>query len=110
LWENDSWILRQDNAPAHDAFNLSSSFWPKIKRPVAPCDFWLFPKWKNALKGTRSESVEAVKTIPTGVLKALQEKGFQHCFDQWAIRMERHIKREGGVYRRRKIVNEKFVE
>jgi len=91
LWENDSWTMRRLIMPY-----LLSSFWPKIERQcyntppysavLAPCDFWLFPKLKSALKGTRFERVEAVKTKSTEVL---QEKDFQHCFNQWKMRMER---------------------
>jgi len=81
----------------------SSGFWPKIERqccghllpPYSPCDFWLFPTLKSELKGTHFESVEAVKTKSTEVLKALQEKDFQRCFNRWKVRMECSIKREG---------------
>ncbi|KAL4154268.1 hypothetical protein QTP88_002093 [Uroleucon formosanum] len=104
LWENYSWILHQDNAPAHSALSvkrfLAKNRTPVLQHPpyspdLAPCDFWLFPKLKSALKGTHFESVEAVKTKATEVLKALQEKDFQHCFNQWKIRMERCVKHGG---------------
>ncbi|KAL4131067.1 hypothetical protein QTP88_008418 [Uroleucon formosanum] len=74
LWENDSWILHQDNAPAHSALSvkrfLAKNRTPVLQHPpylpdLAPCDFWLFPKLKSALKGTHFESVEAVKTKAT---------------------------------------------
>jgi len=106
LWENDSWILHQDNAPAHSALSvkrfLAKNRTPVLQHPpylpdLAPCNFWLFPKLKSALKGTHFESVEAVKTKATEVLKTLQEKDFQHCFNQWKIRMERCVK-HGGEY------------
>ncbi|KAJ8945226.1 hypothetical protein NQ318_011205 [Aromia moschata] len=38
------------------------------------------------LKGTRFESVEAVKSKATEVLNQLTEADFQHCFQQWKIR------------------------
>ncbi|KAJ8962733.1 hypothetical protein NQ318_001131 [Aromia moschata] len=41
------------------------------------------------LKGTRFESVEAVKAKATEVLNQLTEADFQHCFEQWKSRMER---------------------
>jgi len=73
---------------------------------LVPSDFWLFPKLKSAFKGTRFESVEAVKTKSSEVLKALQEKDFQHCFNQWKIWVERCIKREEEyLYKRRKILS-----
>jgi hypothetical protein len=37
------------------------------------------------LKEIHFESVGAVKIKSTEVLKALREKNFQHCFNQWKI-------------------------
>ncbi|KAJ8934087.1 hypothetical protein NQ318_003628, partial [Aromia moschata] len=47
------------------------------------------------LKGTRFESVEAVKAKATGVLNQLTEADFQHHFQQWKSRMERFCFRLG---------------
>ncbi|KAJ8939767.1 hypothetical protein NQ318_009798 [Aromia moschata] len=47
------------------------------------------------LKGTRFESVEAVKAKATEVLNQLTEADFQHCFQQWKSRMERCKDRQG---------------
>lgn len=106
LWKDKSWVLHQDNAPAHSALSVKR-FLAKFSIPVldhppyspdlAPCDFYLFPKVKSALKGTRFESVEAVKEKAARVLKELTEKDFQHCFEQWKVRMER-CRDKGGVY------------
>jgi hypothetical protein len=61
LWKKKSWILHQDNAPAHNALAvkqfLADKCIPVLQHPVysldlAPCDFYLFPKVKNVLKGT----------------------------------------------------------
>ncbi|KAJ8951164.1 hypothetical protein NQ318_021608 [Aromia moschata] len=60
-----------------------------ISPDLAPCDFFLFPKVKSALKGTRFESVEVVKAKATEVLNQLTEADFQHCFQQWKSHMER---------------------
>jgi transposase len=59
LWP-DAWILRNDNAPAHDALAVRE-FWVKksimqLERipyspDLAPSDIWLSPKLKTALKG-----------------------------------------------------------
>jgi len=61
------------------------------------CAFYLFPKVKSALKGTRFESVKAVKKKTARVLKKLIEEDFQHCIEQWKICMER-CRDRGGVY------------
>jgi hypothetical protein len=52
-------ILHHDNVPAHDALRgrefLAKNSVTKMDHPpyspnLAPCDFWLFPKLKTALK------------------------------------------------------------
>ena len=106
LWKDKSWVIHQNNAPAHSAFSVER-FLVKYSIPIldhppyspdlAPCDFYLFPKVKSALKGTRFESVEAVKEKAARVLKELKEQNFQHCFEQWKIRIER-CRDRGGVY------------
>ncbi|KAJ8954178.1 hypothetical protein NQ318_005773 [Aromia moschata] len=64
-----SWIMHQDNALAHDALSakryLAARGTPVLEHApyspaLAPCDFFLFPKIKSALKGTRFESMEEV--------------------------------------------------
>ena len=51
---------------------------------------WLFfiSKIKSALKGTRFESVDAVKAKAAELMNKLSEDDLQHCFQQWKIRME----------------------
>ncbi|KAJ8940926.1 hypothetical protein NQ318_013187, partial [Aromia moschata] len=87
----DLWKIHQDNTLAHSALSVKSFFCKKygitvLENPpysldLASCDF-LFPKVKSALKGTRFESVEAVKVKAT-VLNQPTETDFQHCFQQW---------------------------
>jgi len=62
---------------------------------LAPCDFFLLPKIKSALKRTRFESMEEVKRKSAELL--LTKEDFQHCFDQWKKRMEQCVAR-GGEY------------
>lgn len=106
LWKENSWVLHQDNAPAHSAFSvktfLANHNIPVLEHPpyspdLAPCDFYLFPKIKSALKGTRFDTVEDVKRKATEVMKGLTQNDFQHCFGQWKIRLER-CRDRGGVY------------
>jgi len=58
---------------------------------------FLFPKIKSAHKGSRFESVDAVKAKATQLLNSLSQDGLQHCFQQWKIRMER-CRDRGGDY------------
>ena len=61
------------------------------------CDFFLFQKIKSALKGTRFESVDAVKAKATLLLNSITQDDLQHCFQQWKICMER-CRDRGGDY------------
>lgn len=106
MWKNRSWILHQDNAPAHNALSIKEFLakhgisvleHPPYSPDLAPCDFFLFLKVKSRLKGTHLESVDAVKKKATEVMMNLSEDDLQHCFQQWKIRMERCRDRE-GVY------------
>ena len=81
-WKNASWILHHDNAPAHNALSvkryLARNNIPVMEHPpyspdLAPCDIFLFPKIKSALKGTRFESVDAVKAKATQLLNSLNK-------------------------------------
>ncbi|GFS67927.1 uncharacterized protein TNCV_1361821 [Trichonephila clavipes] len=54
-------------------------------------------EWRCRKKGTRFESVEAVKEKAARVLKELTKDDFQHCFQRWKIRME-HCRDREGVY------------
>ena len=91
LWKEKSWVLHQDNAPAHTALSVKT-FLAKYNIPVldhppyspdlAPCHFYLFPKVKCALKGTRFETVEAVKEKSGRVMNEVTEEDFQDCFKQ----------------------------
>ena len=104
MWKNASWILHHDSAPAHNALSvkryLAKNNIPVMEHPpyspdIAPCDFFLFPKIKSALKGTRFESVHAVKAKATQLLNSWTQDDLQHCLQQSKIRMERCRDRGG---------------
>lgn len=94
-------VPHQDNALAHTAMYVKlflakyNSEHPPYSPDLAPCDFNLFPK--SALRRTRSQSVAGVKEKGARVLQELTEQAFEHCFEQWKLRMERCEDRE-GVY------------
>jgi transposase len=79
-------ILHNDNAPAHDVLRvrefLAKNSITKMDHPpyssdLAPCDFWLFPKLKTALKEQRFADIQRnMKTL----LRGIPENDFQNCF------------------------------
>ena len=44
---------------------------PPYSPDLAPCDFFLFPKLKYPLRGTRHETIEAIKRNSLKELKAI---------------------------------------
>jgi len=58
---------------------------------------FLFPKIKSALKGTKFESIDAMKAKAMVLMNKLSEDDLQHCFQQWKIRLER-CRDRGGEY------------
>jgi hypothetical protein len=65
---------------------------------MAPCDFWLFPKLKRPLKGSRFESREDIMRNATKELRSLQEKAFQKCFQQWKERWAKYVESQGAYF------------
>ena len=71
-WESSTRLLHHDNAPTHTALsiwkfladkNITVLEQPSYSPDLAPCDFFLFPKVKNIIKGTHFSSTDA-KKIP----------------------------------------------
>ena len=74
LWETRSWLLHHDNAPAHNALGIRKFLaknsiavpeQPPYSPDLAPCDFFLFPKLKEVIKGTRFKDSASIKTAMT---------------------------------------------
>lgn len=112
LWKENSWILHHDNAPAHKAI-IVNEFLTKnatniIEQPpyspdMAPADFFLFPKLKLPLRGTRFQSIEDIKEKSLRELKSIPKKAFEKCFDDWIVRWRKCIVSEGAYFEGDKI-------
>ncbi|KAJ4444141.1 hypothetical protein ANN_05930 [Periplaneta americana] len=59
---------------------------PPYSPDLAPCDFWLFPKLKTPLKGSRFESREEIMRNATTELNTIPKEDFQRCFRRWKDR------------------------
>ena len=46
---------------------------PLYRPDLAPCDFWLFPKLKEKLRGCRYETIEEMKKAVTKVIDTLTQ-------------------------------------
>ena len=58
---------------------------------MAPADFFLFPKLKLPLRGSRFQSIEDIKENLRRELKSIPENAFKKCFDNWIIRWHKCI-------------------
>ena len=111
-FRNDSrvcgdWLLHLDNAPAHSS-NLVQEFLAKhkivlLRQPpyspdIAPCDFWMFPKLKMALKGKRFDDIETIQSNATRELKAIPKRESQDCFEKWKHLWNRVIQSSGDYF------------
>ncbi|KAJ8962353.1 hypothetical protein NQ318_018335 [Aromia moschata] len=77
-----SWILHQDNAPAHNVLSVKR-YLAARGSPVLGHAPYSPDLIKSALKGTWFESMEEVKRKSGELLNALTKRNFQHCFNQW---------------------------
>ena len=50
---------------------------------LAPCDFWLFPKLNEKLRGCRYETVEEMKEDVTKVIDTLTQEDFQKLLERY---------------------------
>ena len=106
LWQNNSWKLHHDNAPAHNSL-LVREFLAKNNTVVlpqapyspdmAPSDFFLFPRLKKTLKGERFDTIDEIKKESLKELRAVSKSEFEKCFEDWKKRWKKCII-SGGDY------------
>ena len=56
--------------------------YPPYSLDLAPCDFWLFPKLKEKLRGCRYETIEEMKEAVTKVIDTLTQKDLNGAFQK----------------------------
>ncbi|CAK9828015.1 Histone-lysine N-methyltransferase SETMAR [Anthophora retusa] len=71
---------------------------PPYSPDLAPCDFWLFPKLKNSLKGRRFQDVEEIKTNTTKQLLAIPKIEYEECFRKWEDRWKKVVVSKGSYF------------
>jgi len=68
---------------------------PSYSPELAPCDFWLFQKLKNALKGQRFADLSDIQRNVKMLLQGIPENDFQGCFRQLHHRLTKCIASQG---------------
>ena len=91
LFKSDQWHFHLDNAPVHNfilvtdylsKMGIKTVLHPPHSPDLAPCDFWLFPKLNEKLRGCRYETIEEMKEAVTKVIDTLTQEGFHGAFQK----------------------------
>lgn len=67
---------------------------------MALYDFWLFPRLKMPLKGTRFHTRRDVIENATRQLNEIPKDSFKMCFQQWRERWEKYARLQGQYFER----------
>ena len=71
---------------------------PSYSPDLAPCDFCLFPRLKEKLRGCRYETIEVLKEAETKVIDKLTQEDFRGAFQNLLERYNKHITAEGDYF------------
>ena len=71
---------------------------PPYSPDLAPCDFWLFSKLKENLRGCRYETTEEMKEAVTKVIDMLTQEYFYGAFQKLLERYKKFITAGGDYY------------
>ena len=91
LFKSGQWHFQQDNAPVHNSilvtdYLMKMGIKTVLHRPyspdLAPCDFCLFPKLKEKLRGCRYETIEEMKEVVSKVIDTLTQEYFYGAFQK----------------------------
>ena len=102
-----TWMLHHDNAPCHTAVSINeflaenAFLWflsPPYSPDLSPCDFLLFPRLKNPLKGHHFVTLDNIQKSITDKLKGIPAEAFQHCYEQWKQRLRHCVAAQGNYF------------
>ena len=78
---------------------------PAVSQPtyspnLSPCDFFLFSRLKNHLKGRHFGTLDNIQKSVADELKGIPAEAFQHCYEQWKQRLRRCVVAQGNYFKR----------
>ena len=91
LFKSGQWHFQQDNAPVHNSIlvtdyltkmGINTVLQPPYSPDLAPCDFSLFSKIKEKLRGSCYETIEEKKQAVMKVIDTLPQKDFHGAFQK----------------------------
>ncbi|GFU66409.1 uncharacterized protein TNCV_4178551 [Trichonephila clavipes] len=105
---DESWVclntIRKPSARARNvnrflaSKNIPVASQPPYSPDLSPCDFFLFPKLKNHLKGHHFGTLENIQTAVTDQLKAIPISEFHQCYEERKKRLQRCVASEGSYF------------
>ena len=102
LFKSGQWHFQQDNAPVHNSILVTDYLTKTVPHPpyspdLAPCDFCLFPKFEEKLRGCRYEIIEEMKAAVTKVIDTLTQEEVHGALQRLLERFNKCIA-AGGDY------------
>lgn len=103
LYDSGDWLLHWDNCPIHKSRVVSEFIQemgikllqhPPYSPDLAPADFFLFPKVKDALSGL-TLTRDSFKGHYDGVIQTISKEDFLAAFKKWISRNEKCIRIRG---------------
>ena len=107
LFKSVQWHFHQYHAPFHNSILVSDYLskmgiktapFPLYSRDLAPCNFWLFPKIKEKLRGCRYGKIEEMKEAVTKVIDTLTQEDFHGAFQNLLKRYNKCIAVRGDYF------------
>ena len=104
LFKSGQWHFHQGNAPVHNSIVVTDYLTkmgiktvpqPPSSPDLAPCDFCVFLKLKEKLRGCRYETTEEMKEPVTKVIDMLTQEDFDGAFQKLLERYNKCIAAEG---------------
>ena len=77
---------------------------PPYSPDLAPCNFFLFPRMKNSLRGIRYQSTQELKEASEKYLRGLLKKDFEEAFQDWKRRLQKCVDAEGRYFEGDKVL------
>ena len=71
---------------------------PPYSPDLSPCDYFLFPKLKNAMKGAFYDDVPTIQAAMTQVLKNIPKIEFKKSIDKLVDHSKRCIELNGSYF------------
>ena len=71
---------------------------PPYSTDLSPCEFVLFLRLKNHLKGCHFGILDNIQKSVTDEPKSIPAEVFQHCYEQWIQRLRRCVAAQGNYF------------